>query len=245
MDGIFSVGPDSFDSDNDDLDLTLYADAQELVEEVSSQVLAVIAQGLTENERFDLVLTGGTLGLQLSQTLIDHFNTVSHEYQGLHIWFSDERYVARKSSERNAAPFEELLTNTRIVVHQVPAADEATAEEALELYSKAVSGISFDLNILGLGPDGHVASIFPGRSELDMTSDLFLITDSPKPPSTRISFTMHRINSSKEVWMIASGASKADAVTAIIESDTSVPASYVRGAEHTRLIIDTEAFFTE
>ena len=96
-----------------------------------------------------------------------------------------------------------------------------------------------------MGPDGHVASIFPGRSELDITDDLFLISDSPKPPSIRISFSMRLINDAHEVWIIAAGASKADAVTAIIESDTSVPASYVRGSQHTRLIVDTEAFFAE
>jgi len=74
---------------------------------------------------------------------------------------------------------------------------------------------------------------------------VFLIEDSPKPPATRISFTMATINSSQNVWLVASGESKADAVTKILEGDSSVPASYVRGSRHTRLIIDTEAFFAE
>ena len=233
------------DFESDDLDLTLYADADELIEEVTSQVLAQIATGISERGRFDLVLTGGTLGTALSEELIEHFNSVAHDYQGLHIWFSDERYVERKSSERNAAPFESTLKNSHISVHQIPPADEVSAEVALQRYSEEVSGITFDLTILGLGPDGHVASIFPSRPELDITDDLFLITDSPKPPATRISFSMRLINEAREVWIIAAGASKADAVTAIIESDTSVPASYVSGAEHTRLIVDTEAFFAE
>ena len=233
------------DFDADDLDLTLYSDAQELVEEVASQVLAHIAQGLSERERFNLVLTGGTLGLALSQALINHFNSVTHEYQGLHIWFSDERYVERTSSERNAFPFETHLHNSNIAVHQVPALGEASPDDARRHYANEVAGITFDLNVLGVGPDGHVASIFPGRPELDLTDDIFLITDSPKPPATRVSFSMRLINEAREVWLIAAGASKADAVTAIIESDTSMPASYVRGAQHTRLIVDTEAFFAE
>lgn len=233
------------DFDADDLDLTLYADAEELVQEVSSQVLAQIAQGLSDRGRFDLVLTGGTLGIALSHTLISHFNSVAHDYQGLHIWFSDERYVSRKSDERNALAFETELRNLNIVVHQVLPADEASPEAARDTYAHEVENISFDLNILGLGPDGHVASIFPGRAGLDITDNIFLITDSPKPPAVRISFSMQLINQAREVWLIAAGSSKADAVTAIIESDTSVPASYVRGAEHTRLIVDTEAFFAE
>ena len=229
----------------DELDLTLYSDAQELVEEVASQVLAHIAQGLSERDEFHLVLTGGTLGLALSQALIAHFNSVPHDYQGLHIWFSDERYVERSSTERNALPFENELQNHNITVHQVLSVGEAEPEEARRRYADEVAGIAFDINILGVGPDGHVASIFPGRKELDITDDIFLITDSPKPPSVRISFSMKLINEAREVWLIAAGASKADAVTAIIESDTSVPASYVRGAHHTRLIVDTEAFFAE
>ena len=233
------------DFEGDDLDLTLYADAEELVVEVTSQILAQIAQGIAERDRFDLVLTGGTLGLALSESLINHFNSVPHDYQGLHIWFSDERLVERNSSERNAIAFEKSLKNSNIVVHQAPASNEANPEQSLAIFAQEVKGVHFDLNILGLGPDGHVASIFPGRSELDITDDCFLITDSPKPPAIRISFSMHLINQAREVWIIAAGVSKAEAVTAIIESDTSVPATYVRGAQHTRLIIDTEAFFSE
>ena len=231
--------------DSDELDLTLYSDAQELVEEVTSQVLAQIAQGLSERDRFDLVLTGGTLGLALSEALVTHFNSVPHEYKGLHIWFSDERFVERTSAERNALPFEQKLHNSNITVHHVQTKGEVSAEEACADYAAEIKGITFDLSILGVGPDGHVASIFPGRPELDITDDVFLISDSPKPPSIRISFSMRLINEAREVWLIAAGASKADAVTAIIESDTSMPASYVRGAHHTRLIVDTEAFFAE
>lgn len=231
--------------ESDDLDLTLYTDAAELVAEVTSQILAQIAAGIAARDRFDLVLTGGTLGISLAESLIHHFNLVPHDYHGLHIWFSDERFVERSSPERNAIAFEKSLKNSNIVVHQALPSDEADALESLTKLRDEVKGVSFDLNVLGLGPDGHVASIFPGRKELDITDDLFLISDSPKPPSTRISFSMHLINQAREVWIIAAGASKANAVTAIIESDTSVPATYVRGAQHTRLIIDTEAFFSE
>jgi 6-phosphogluconolactonase len=96
-----------------------------------------------------------------------------------------------------------------------------------------------------MGPDGHVASLFPGIADIDDVRSIFAITDSPKPPAVRISFTMKQINSAQEVWMVAAGEGKAAAVTKIIEGDISIPASYVRGNSHTRLIVDTEAFFTE
>ena len=82
-------------------------------------------------------------------------------------------------------------------------------------------------------------------TDIDDQGRVIAITDSPKPPAERISFTMTTINSAEEVWIVAAGESKADAVTKIIELDLSIPASYVRGNSHTRLIVDTEAFFSE
>jgi len=90
-----------------------------------------------------------------------------------------------------------------------------------------------------------VASLFPGIADVDDLRTIFAITDSPKPPAARVSFTMSMINSADEVWIVAAGESKAEAVTKIIEGDLAIPASYVRGNSHTRLIVDTEAFFSE
>ena len=230
----------------DELDLTLYADAEELSGEVVAQTLQLIADGLADKSRFDLALTGGTLGLAISTKLVESFNNLTNSFSGLHIWFSDERYVAAASQERNALPFHQKLENKNISVHEVLPTDFAdSATGALQDYEEKLSEVSLDLVILGVGPDGHVASIFPGSSNLDDMRKVFLIEDSPKPPATRISFTMATINSSLNVWLVASGESKADAVTKILEGDSSVPASYVRGSRHTRLIIDTEAFFAE
>ena len=110
---------------------------------------------------------------------------------------------------------------------------------------KLLENVDIDLNILGLGPDGHVASLFPGIADVDDLRTIFAITDSPKPPAARVSFTMSMINSADEVWIVAAGESKAEAVTKIIDGDLAIPASYVRGNSHTRLIVDTEAFFSE
>jgi len=230
----------------DELDLTLYADAKELSEEVVAQTLQEIAEGLSSNSQFNLALTGGTLGLAISTKLVERFNALASDFQALHIWWSDERYVSADSPERNALPFHGKLTNKNIVVHEVLASDNsASAHEAQVEYEDELKNVALDLVILGVGPDGHVASLFPGLANLDDLKKVFLIGSSPKPPATRISFTMATINSASKVWMVASGESKADAVTKILESDLSIPASYVRGTDHTRLIVDTEAFFAE
>lgn len=231
---------------DDELDLTLYADIQELAEEVTSQILMAIENGLLARGEFHLVLTGGTLGVQISEYLRAAWNSAPEMYAGLHIYWSDERFVELESAERNAHPLHSGLVNKEIVIHESLAPNSpATIEEAVSDYASALAGITIDLNILGVGPDGHVASLFPGVADLDDQRSIFAITDSPKPPAARISFTMKLINEAREVWIIAAGESKADAVAKIIEGDLSIPASYVSARERTRLIVDQAAFFTE
>lgn len=231
---------------DDELDLTLYADSAELAEEVAAQILAAIEKGLKLKSEFHLVLTGGSLGIQISESLVHEFNADVDSFRGLHIWWSDERFVGADSVERNALPFHGTLLNKNIFVHEALPSDVAkNIEEAVDDYALALENVDLDLNILGVGPDGHVASLFPSIADIDDVRSIFAITDSPKPPTSRISFTMKQINSAQEVWMVAAGESKAVAVTKIIEGDISIPASYVRGNSHTRLIVDTEAFFTE
>ena len=241
---------DDFDSmigDIDgELDLTLYADATELAQEVTVQILAAIEKGLKVKNRFHLVLTGGTLGVQISEALVNELNADLNAFHGLHIWWSDERFVPADSVERNAFPFHGSVKNSRVNIHEALSSDNAgSVQEAADDYALALENVDIDLNVLGLGPDGHVASLFPGLTDVDDQSRIIAVTNSPKPPAERISFTMSMINSADEVWIVAAGESKADAVTRIIEGDLAIPASYVRGNSHTRLIVDTEAFFSE
>ena len=237
---------ESIDDFEDDLDLTLYADQAELLREVTSQVIEVIETGLRINGVFHLALTGGTLGSDLTRALVADWNAHPEMYQELHVWWSDERFVDRASTEQNSAPALNSVTNKNVTIHMLRASDEVeNIDVAVEDYLAQLGENFMDLTILGLGPDGHVASLFPGSAQIDRLEKVIAITDSPKPPSVRATFTLSMINTSTLVWIIAAGASKADAVTKIIEGDLSIPASYVRAADHTRLIVDTDAFFTE
>ena len=237
---------DEIEDFEDDLDLTLYADQAELLREVTSQLIEVIETGLRINGVFHLALTGGTLGSDLTRALVAHWNIHPDMYQELHIWWSDERFVNRTSAEQNSSPVLNSVTNKNVTIHMLRASDEVeNIDVAVEDYLAQLGENFMDLTILGLGPDGHIASLFPGAAHIDRLEKVIAITDSPKPPAVRATFTLSMINSSTLVWIIASGASKADAVTKIIEGDLSIPASYIRAADHTRLIVDTDAFFTE
>ena len=237
---------ESLDDFDDDLDLTLYADQAELLQEVTTQLIEVIETGLRINGVFHLALTGGTLGSELTRTLAADWNAHPELYQGLHIWWSDERFVDRSSAEQNSSPVLNSVTNKNVTIHMLRSSDEVeNIDLAVEDYLAQLDETFMDLTILGLGPDGHIASLFPGAAHIDRLEKVIAITDSPKPPAVRATFTLSMINTSTLVWIIAAGASKADAVTKIIEGDLSIPASYVRAADHTRLIVDTDAFFTE
>jgi 6-phosphogluconolactonase len=237
---------ESLDDFDDDLDLTLYADQRELLEEITAQTIEVIETGLRINGVFHLALTGGTLGSELTRALVANWNSNPEMYQGLHIWWSDERFVERSSSEQNSAPAFNAVTNQNVIIHTLKASDEvADIDSAVSDYLAQLGDDFMDLTILGLGPDGHVASLFPGQAHIDRLEKVIAITDSPKPPSIRATFTLSMINTSTLIWIIAAGAAKAEAVTKIIEGDLSIPASYVRATDHTRLIVDTDAFFTE
>ena len=237
---------ESLDDFDDDLDLTLYADQAELLQEVTTQLIEVIETGLRINGVFHLALTGGTLGSELTRTLVADWNAHPELYQGLHIWWSDERFVDRSSAEQNSSPALNSVTNKNVTIHMLRSSDEVeNIDLAVEDYLAQLDETFMDLTILGLGPDGHIASLFPGAAHIDRLEKVIAIIDSPKPPAVRATFTLSMINTSTLVWIIAAGASKADAVTKIIEGDLSIPASYIRAADHTRLIVDTDAFFTE
>lgn len=230
---------------NDDLDLTLYTDAAELAEVAASEIMQAISEGVIEKGRFDLALTGGTLGIEFAHVLARLLNKAG-DLTGLHLWLSDERFVPSKSVEKNSRTIADELKNSSIQLHEVKSSDEVlTVQQAAASYEAELREVTMDICVLGLGPDGHVASLFPNLWDQKATGKAIAIVDSPKPPAERVSFSMAFINASREVWIIAAGESKAVPVTQVLEADPSVPAGHVMAAELTRLIVDTEAFFTE
>ncbi len=175
------------------------------------------------------------------------------------MWWGDERFVPADSADRNDQPaFAALFDHVPVdpaKVHRMPAsgaqfgddAEAAAASYASELAAAAPEGAgvpTFDLVLLGVGPDGHCASLFPGHPALQESSaSVIAVHDSPKPPPTRLSLTYPALDAANEIWFVASGDGKADAVArAVGGADyTEVPSARPRGREHTLWLLDRDA----
>ena len=228
----------------EDLELTIHEDSAELITSVVNKVMESLLLSLLEKRRFDIALTGGTLGVQLSEELLFRINKAG-DLSGLHIWFSDDRFVSLESAARNSCLFVEHLRNETPEVHFVKSRSEVSSvQESATLYENELSKFVMDICILGLGQDGHVASLFPENwhAQKAISTKAVAIINSPKPPVERVTFSMGFINSSNQVWIIAAGKSKALAVSQLLQSDQSVPAGSVKGKDSTRLFVDAEAF---
>jgi 6-phosphogluconolactonase len=226
----------------ENFELALYEDSVALVVGVANEAMEMIARLLAEKKVFHIALTGGPLGTEFAEKLVELMNAAG-DLSGLNIWFSDERFDAADSPLRNSRPVRDGLTNTSITVHEVASTDSGIdVYEAAHSYQEQLRGVKMDVCILGLGFDGHVASLFPTHWNSQVIEAAIAVADSPKPPAERVSFSMAFINSSNQVWIIASGESKATAAKAVLGADVSVPAGHVQAAGLTRLILDREAF---
>ena len=215
----------------------------------AAQDLFGFVQGkLSSQNRVDVAVTGGTVGIATLAAAAElEFNDL--DLSRLHIWWGDERYVVADHSDRNAIQAQNAWLRKLNIpaenVHQFPSSDtgllleQAAAQFDVHFTEQAVN---FDLMLMGMGPDGHVASLFPGKVAGDNDSAVVAEADSPKPPPARLSFSFRAINNSAEIWFTVAGADKADAVAvAFGENPTDLPVGRIQGKEKTVWYIDQTA----
>ncbi|MBC2935013.1 6-phosphogluconolactonase [Nocardioides sp. zg-1228] len=226
-----------------DPEVRRHDDADALVGDVASALLDRLEAAQARGEVPQVGLTGGSIAEQLHRELARRSVDSSLDWSRVVIWWGDERFVASDSPDRNAVQARQTLLDHVPVdpanVHEVPASDQVpTAEDAAAAYSEAMrehgAGF-FEVLMLGIGPDGHCASLFPGHPALGARDAIAVaVHDSPKPPPDRVTLTFEAMERCRAVWFIASGDGKADAVARALAPDGSVaetPARGVRGDE--------------
>ena len=228
-------------------------DPDSLVGDVASALLERLEAAQARGEVPQVGLTGGTIADQLHRELARRSADSSVDWGRVVFWWGDERFVAKDSPDRNARQAREALLDHVAVdeanVHEVPASDEvASAEEAAEAYSAAMRAHGagfFEVLMLGIGPDGHCASLFPGHPALGATDAIAVaVHDSPKPPPDRVSLTFEAMDRCRALWFLASGDGKADAVARALADEGSVQETPARGvpeADETIWWLDAEA----
>jgi 6-phosphogluconolactonase len=234
-----------------------FADSDALVAAAGERLVGVIDAAAAARGRALIVLTGGGNGNRLMEYLRAHGQQI--DWAKVHLFWGDERYVAEDDDERNdkqarAALLDHIDIPARNV-HTIPASDgefgndlaaAALSYEQL-LAANAEPGNpapNFDVHLLGMGPEGHINSLFPDSSAVHETTRLVVgVDDSPKPPPQRITLTLPAVQRAREVWMLVSGAEKADAAAAAIggADPILVPAAGAVGRESTVWFLDAEA----
>ena len=200
-------------------------------------------------------LTGGTIAEKIHEAVVAA--TEGHEdvdWSNVDFWWGDDRYVPADDDGRNAKQARAVMLGRLDAderrVHEMPASDgpHDSLEDAAEAYGDEVRRLGsgqFDVLMLGVGPDGHVASLFPGHPQLDVDDTIAVpVTDSPKPPPERITLTFGALNRSSEVWFVVSGEGKADAVAKALADGTDlhdIPAVGVTGQDSTVWFVDEAA----
>ena len=224
-----------------------FTTADELAEAVAGQLLDRLISRQSAGD-VHLCLTGGRIANRMYEALANLAEGSGLDSGRLHLWWGDERFVPLTDPDRNATQSIGILARTIHFApgqtHPMPARDgQRDAGEAAFAYAQDLGDTVFDVCLLGMGEDGHVASLFPGHpSFVQPTSAAVIgVADSPKPPAERMSLTVSAINRSRAVWMLVSGEAKSEAVARALGGDDSLPARAVGGTEETFWYLDAEA----
>ncbi|MGH8233976.1 MAG: 6-phosphogluconolactonase [Rhodanobacteraceae bacterium] len=209
--------------------------------EAQERVLATARDAINQHGAFDIVLAGGNTPRKLYRAL----RQADTDWASWHIWYGDERCAPPDDPERNSRMArDEWLDHVPVRtgnVHPIPA--ERGAREAATLYARELRSVdTFDLVLLGLGEDGHTASLFPGHdwgTHAD-SPDVLAVIKAPKPPPERVSLSAQRLSRARHVLFLAEGASKRDAVAAW-KSGAAIPAASVAPEAGVDVLLDTAA----
>ena len=188
----------------------LFKTADQLAEQAAKDILEAAKKAIAENGAFHIVLAGGTTPKVIYKLLA----AAGSDWQHWHIYLGDERCLPSDDPERNSVMATEcLLKHVSIPeaqVHFMPT--ELGSEAAAASYRKTLDNVSsFDMVLLGMGEDGHTASLFPGHIH-DLSDTVHAVSNSPKPPLDRVSLSSAALSNNAEILILITGQSKHDRV---------------------------------
>ena len=232
-----------------------YSDTATLVAATGDRLVDTIKSAIAARGAATVVLTGGGTGIGLLKRVGERSDEI--DWSKVHIYWGDERFVPADDDERNEKQAREALLDHIDIpdgnVHAIAPSDGEfgdALDAAAEAYSQVLAEAGpdptpeFDVHLLGMGPEGHVNSLFPDTDAVKETERFVVgVTDSPKPPPRRITLTLPAVQRSREVWLVVSGEGKAEAVAAAIggAQPVDIPAAGAVGREATVWLLDEAA----
>jgi 6-phosphogluconolactonase len=215
----------------------VYGDRETLCRAAARELLRVLAEAVSGRGRASAVLTGGGTGTGILAALARLLEEEpALDWSRVHLWWGDERHLAAGDPDRNEVQAAAALVDALVDAHGMPAGnvhpmpaadgsgpDAAAGHYAAELarHAQADPGPDprlpvFDVVMLGVGPDAHVASLFPGLPGPQAGGSTVIgVEDSPKPPPQRVSLTVEALNTARRLWLVVAGLDKQEAVTAV------------------------------
>ncbi|HST80963.1 MAG TPA: 6-phosphogluconolactonase [Kineosporiaceae bacterium] len=237
-------------------DVVILADPDLMAAAAAARLITALVDAQVARGHAHVVLTGGTSGGAVQEAVAAAAARDAVDWAAVDVWWGDERYLPAGDPDRNETQARGFLLDALPLdparVHPMPASDgafgadvdAAAASYAAQLAIAAgrPDGVPlFDVLMLGVGPDGHVASLFPEHPQSAVREGTAIaVRDSPKPPSTRISLTLPALQSARQTWLLATGQGKADVVAQAI-GGKGLPCGSVHGTERTLWLLDHAA----
>ncbi|MBI3688689.1 MAG: 6-phosphogluconolactonase [Actinobacteria bacterium] len=241
-------------------EVVVHSSADLLAKAVAARLVTRLVDAQAARGGASIVLTGGRVGIQTLRELHASPARDAVDWQRVEVWWGDERWLPASSAERNDVQARAALLDAVAMdparVHPLPAADgpfSGDPEEAAEAYATELATAAgrdhhgdvprFDVLLLGVGEEGHTASIFPESPAAHDQRAVIAVRGCPKPPPTRLTLGFRAIRSAAEVWLVAAGADKASAVALALggAGEVQLPAAGATGLNRTLWLLDRAA----
>lgn len=236
--------------------VVVHRDKTLLAEASAARLAVAVLDAQAARGKADIVLTGGSMGSAILEALGRSPLREAVDWSTVNVWWGDERFLPTGDPDRNETQAREALLDALPLdparVHPMAGPDTCgSPEESAEQYAAALAQGSgapgdvpaFDVVMLGVGPDAHIASLFPGHEALRATGSTVGVHGSPKPPPERVSLTFEALQRGTQVWFLVAGADKADAVRRALggANREEAPAGSVHGTSATVWLLDADA----